>query len=45
MSEQTTQPQTLDDSVDEFCYALAFTFRRVLGLDEEEEADDETADD
>ena len=45
MSEQTTQPQTLDDSVDEFCYTLAFTFRRVLGLDEEEETDDETDDD
>ena len=45
MTEQTTQPQTLDNSVDEFCYTFAFTFRRVLGLDEKEETDDETNDD
>jgi hypothetical protein len=45
MSEETTQPQTLDDSLDQFCYTLAFTFRRVLGLDEEKETDDESADD
>ncbi len=41
MSEQPTQPQTLDDSVDEFCYTFAFTFRRVLDLDEEEEENDD----
>ena len=45
MSDQSTQTQTLDDSIDEFCYTFAFTFRRVLGLDEKEETDDETDDD
>lgn len=45
MSDQTTPSQTLDDSVDEFCYMLAFNLRRVLGIDEKEETDDETDDD
>ncbi|MCP4537536.1 MAG: hypothetical protein GY832_10350 [Chloroflexi bacterium] len=45
MNKQTKQPQTLDDSIDAFCYTFAFTFRRILGLDEKEETDDETDDD
>jgi hypothetical protein len=34
----------LSDLVDEFCYQVACSLRRVLNL-EEEEPDDETADD
>ncbi len=45
MSDQSTQTQTLNDSTDEFCYTLAFTVRRVLGLDERGKIDDEIDDD
>jgi hypothetical protein len=39
------QPETLDDSVDEFCYQLAVVLRRVLNLDEDSTQDDEGSDD
>ncbi len=44
MDEQITQPGTLDDPVDEFCYELGFVLRRILNI-EEDETDNETDDD
>ena len=49
MTSQTTHQSVdtvthLSDPVDEFCYQVACSLRRVLDL-EEEESDDETTDD
>jgi hypothetical protein len=39
------QSEALGDSIDEFCYQLAFALRRVLSLDENPVQHDEDLDD